>query len=81
VSHKPVAVAAGLRQVGIHRNVIHPKFGNFMLLGNVLIGAEATAYDQPIAYNPCLVVVSSTLVWPCFMARSKKTATNVEIPY
>ncbi len=54
VSHKPVAVAAGLGMMGIHRNVIHPKFGNFVLLGTVLIGAEATAYDQPIDYNPCL---------------------------
>lgn len=54
VSHKPVAVAAGLGQMGIHRNVIHPKFGNFILLGTVLIAAEATAYDQPISYNPCL---------------------------
>ena len=40
VSHKPVAVAAGLGQMGIHRNVIHPKFGNFILLGTVLIDAE-----------------------------------------
>ena len=53
-SHKPVAVAAGLGHMGIHRNVIHPRFGNFILLGTVLIGAEATAYDQPISYNPCL---------------------------
>jgi ferredoxin len=54
VSHKPVAVAAGLGRMGIHRNVIHPKFGNFILLGTVLIGVEATEYDQPIDYNPCL---------------------------
>lgn len=54
VAHKPVAVAAGLGHMGIHRNVIHPKFGNFILLGTVLVGAEATAYDQPIAFNPCL---------------------------
>ena len=54
VSHKPVAVAAGLGHMGIHRNVIHPRFGNFILLDTVLIGAEATAYDQPISYNPCL---------------------------
>jgi ferredoxin len=54
VSHKPVAVAAGLGHMGIHRNVIHPKFGNFILLGTVLIAAEATVYDQPLAYNPCL---------------------------
>ena len=32
VAHKPVAVAAGLGVMGIHRNVIHPKFGNFILL-------------------------------------------------
>ena len=54
VSHKPVAVAAGLGMMGIHRNVIHPKFGNFILLGTVLIGAETTEYDRPIDYNPCL---------------------------
>jgi Fe-S-cluster-containing hydrogenase component 2 len=54
VSHKPVAVAAGLGHMGIHRNVIHPKFGNFILLGTVLIGTESTAYDQPIPYNPCV---------------------------
>ena len=42
VSHKTVAVAAGLGHMGVHRNLIHPKFGNFILLGTVLIGAEAT---------------------------------------
>lgn len=54
VSHKPVAVVAGLGYMGIHRNVIHPRFGNFILLGTVMVDAEATAYDQPLAYNPCL---------------------------
>lgn len=54
VGHKPVAVAAGLGQMGIHRNVIHPKFGNFIVLGTVLVDAEATAYGRPIPYNPCL---------------------------
>lgn len=54
VSHKPVAVAAGLGMMGIHRNVIHPKFGSFVLLGTVLIGADSTEYDQPIEYNPCV---------------------------
>ncbi len=54
VSHKPVAVAAGLGMMGIHRNVIHPKFGNFILLGTVLIAAEANEYDRPIDYNPCV---------------------------
>ncbi|GAB4195184.1 MAG: 4Fe-4S binding protein [Roseiflexaceae bacterium] len=54
VSHKPIAVAAGLGQIGIHRNVIHPVFGNFILLGTVLVGAPISEASQPIDYNPCL---------------------------
>jgi Fe-S-cluster-containing hydrogenase component 2 len=54
VSHKPVAVAAGLGMMGIHRNVIHEKFGNFILLGTILLGAEVSESSQPIDYNPCL---------------------------
>lgn len=54
VSHKPVAVAAGLGHMGIHRNVIHPKFGNFIALGTVLIDAAVTEYTYPIEYNPCI---------------------------
>src|SRR4051795_4575431 len=54
VSHKPVAVAAGLGMMGIHRNVIHEKFGNFILLGTVLLDAEVSESSQPIDYNPCL---------------------------
>jgi ferredoxin len=54
VAHKPVAVAAGLGHMGIHRNVIHPRFGNFILLGTVLADVEATAYDRPLDYNPCV---------------------------
>lgn len=54
VSHKPVAVAAGLGQMGIHRNVIHPKFGNFILLGTVLIDADLAEQGTPVNFNPCL---------------------------
>jgi putative sterol carrier protein len=54
VSHKPVAVAAGLGMMGIHRNVIHEKFGNFILLGTILIDSEVSDLGQPINYNPCL---------------------------
>lgn len=54
VSHKPVAVAAGLGMMGIHRNVIHPKFGNFILLGTILLDTEVSQRSQPIDYNPCL---------------------------
>jgi Fe-S-cluster-containing hydrogenase component 2 len=54
VAHKPVAVAAGLGMMGIHRNVIHEKFGNFILLGTILLDAEVSESSQPINYNPCL---------------------------
>jgi Fe-S-cluster-containing hydrogenase component 2 len=54
VSHKPIAVAAGLGKMGLHRNVIHPVFGSFVLLNTVLIDAEVDEYDTPLDYNPCL---------------------------
>jgi Fe-S-cluster-containing hydrogenase component 2 len=54
ISHKPVAVAAGLGHMGIHRLVIHPKFGSFIALGTILIDAAVTAYTYPIDYNPCV---------------------------
>ncbi len=54
VSHKTAAVAAGMGQMGINRNVIHPKFGNFILLGTVLTEAEIDLYDAPVDYNPCV---------------------------
>jgi ferredoxin len=54
VAHKPVAVAAGLGVMGIHRNVIHPKFGNFILLGTILVAAPISSYGEPLDYSPCL---------------------------
>lgn len=54
VSHKPIAVAAGLGRMGIHRNVIHPRFGNFILLGTILLDAEISEYSRELDYNPCL---------------------------
>ena len=54
VAHKPVAVEAGLGQMGIHRNVIHPRFGNFILLGTVVIDAPVDRYDRPISFSPCM---------------------------
>lgn len=54
VSHKPIAVAAGLGQMGLHRLVIHPKLGSFISLGTILLDAEVSHYNHPIAYNPCV---------------------------
>ncbi len=54
VALKPVAVAAGLGQMGIHRSVIHPRFGSFINLAVVLTEAEIAAESRPIDFNPCL---------------------------
>lgn len=54
VSHKPVAVAAGLGRMGIHRNVIHPRFGSFVLLGTVITEAVVTEVSRQLGFNPCL---------------------------
>jgi epoxyqueuosine reductase QueG len=39
VSHKRVAVAAQLGRMGLHRSVIHPRLGSFILLGTVITAA------------------------------------------
>jgi len=54
VAHKPIAVEAGLGRMGIHRNVIHPRFGNFILLGTILLAADLDEYSRELDYNPCL---------------------------
>src|SRR5262245_56591341 len=54
LSHKPIAVAAGLGVMGIHRNVIHPRFGNFVLLGTVVTDVPLEGDSAPLDFNPCL---------------------------
>jgi Fe-S-cluster-containing hydrogenase component 2 len=54
ISHKPIAEAAGLGKIGFHRNVIHPKFGNFVLLDTILIGRNVTEESKPLDYSPCV---------------------------
>jgi len=54
IAHKVVAVQAGMGQMGVNRNVIHPRMGNFVLLETLLIDADIEGgWDQPIDYNPC----------------------------
>jgi NAD-dependent dihydropyrimidine dehydrogenase PreA subunit len=53
VSHKLVAEAAGLGKRGIHRSVIHPKYGSFVLLGTVLVALDVDAPATTLDYNPC----------------------------
>src|SRR4030095_8874059 len=54
VSHKTVAVAAGLGQMGIHRNVIHPEFGTFILMRPVLAAPGISEYQHPVDYHRCV---------------------------
>ena len=54
VAHKPVAVAAVRGFMGIHCIVIHPKFGNFILLATIMVDAPISNYGEPLDYSPCL---------------------------
>jgi Fe-S-cluster-containing hydrogenase component 2 len=54
VSHKRAAVAAGLGHMGVHRSLIHPRFGSFVLLGTVLVAADVETNAAPLDANPCL---------------------------
>ena len=40
--------------MGIHRNVIHQKFGNFILLGTISWMPRLLTYASRSDYNPCL---------------------------
>jgi epoxyqueuosine reductase len=54
VSHKLVAVAAGLGHLGVHRNLIHPRFGSFVGRGTNQVAAPHTASYPPLDRNPCV---------------------------
>lgn len=54
VSHKRVAMAAGLGLQGLHRNVIHPRFGSFVVLGTVLTTADIAGRKPVVDVNPCV---------------------------
>jgi epoxyqueuosine reductase QueG len=54
VSHKRVAVAAGLGKMGLHRSVIHPRFGSFILLATVVTTADVAAEPAALDFDPCV---------------------------
>ena len=78
VGLKAVAVVAGLGHMGIHRNVIHPRFGNFILLGTVLVDAEVSEYSHPIVYNPCL---ECNAVRRCLSDGATGPASSISLPW
>jgi epoxyqueuosine reductase QueG/putative sterol carrier protein len=54
VSHKRVAVAAQLGRMGLHRSVIHPTFGSFVLLGTVITSAPLVGAAPALTFDPCV---------------------------
>ncbi len=52
VSHKPVAVAAGLGHMGIHRNVIHPRFGKLHPAGHGAAGRRSDGLRPAARLQP-----------------------------
>jgi epoxyqueuosine reductase QueG len=54
VSHKAVAVEAGVGHMGKHRVVIHPRFGDHILLDTILIDAKLDRYNRPLEESPCI---------------------------
>jgi len=64
IEQKPVAVEAGLGKMGHNRNLLHPKFGTYVYLAVIVLDREVTAYDRPIAYNPCIECKMCVAVCP-----------------
>lgn len=54
VSHKIMAVEAGLGHMGLNRLVLHPRLGGFIALDSILVDGVFDAYDRPLAENPCI---------------------------
>jgi epoxyqueuosine reductase QueG len=54
ISHKIMAVEAGLGQMGLNRIVLHPKYGSFIQLNSILIDSDLDEYSRPLAESPCI---------------------------
>jgi epoxyqueuosine reductase len=53
VSHKIIAVEAGIGVMGLNRLVLSPRFGSTILLNSIFINAQMDHYDQRLEQNPC----------------------------
>ena len=54
VSHKTMAVEAGLGHMGINRLVLHAKYGSCVQLESILVNGVMDEYDHPLEENPCI---------------------------
>jgi epoxyqueuosine reductase QueG len=53
LSHKTIAVEAGIGVMGLNRLVLSPRFGSAILLNSILINVPLDQYDQRLDHNPC----------------------------
>jgi epoxyqueuosine reductase QueG len=54
VSHKTMAVEAGIGVIGLNRLVLSPRLGSNIFLNTILINAQVDLYDQRLEQHPCL---------------------------
>jgi epoxyqueuosine reductase QueG len=54
LSHKTMAVEAGLGHMGMNRLVLHPKDGSCVQLESILVNGMMDEYDHPLEENPCI---------------------------
>ena len=64
VSHKIMAVEAGLGHMGLNRLVLHPRFGSAVQLDSILINGLVDQYDRPLTENPCIKCNLCAVVCP-----------------
>ena len=64
VSHKIMAVEAGLGHMGMNRLVLHPKYGSCIQLESILVNGVLNEYDQPLEENPCIKCNLCAVVCP-----------------
>jgi epoxyqueuosine reductase len=64
VSHKIMAVEAGLGHMGRNRLVLHPKYGSCIQLESILINGALDGYDYPLEENPCIQCNLCAVVCP-----------------
>lgn len=64
VSHKTIALEAGIGVMGLNRLVLSPRFGSTILLNSIFINAQVDYYDQRLEQNPCLKCGLCAVVCP-----------------
>lgn len=64
VSHKIMAVEAGLGHMGMNRLVLHPKYGSCVQLDSILVNGVMDEYDHPLEENPCIKCNQCVAVCP-----------------